>query len=111
MQVGVQLLLDLAVIDAFPAHTCRFALQIFDQTQVWSNTDSGIVDSDDLLALAAAFYMYMKLHLSPQQRYPRSLPEVLAAFAALPIRRHPDDVPELHNAFTIQQVVHTHGLG
>ena len=69
--------------------------------------DSGTIDSDDLLALAAAVYMYIKLHLSPQTGYPCSLSELLAAFAALLVRLQTDDVPVLHNAYTIQQVVHT----
>ena len=71
---------------------------------VWSNRDFGAVDSDDLLALAAAVCMYIKLHLSLQQQYPHSLPELLTAFTA---GRKPDGVPVLHNAFTIQRVVHS----
>ena len=33
-----------------------------------------MIEPDDILALAAAIYMFMKLHLSPKQRYPRKLP-------------------------------------
>ena len=86
-------------------------LQIFDLTHGRSNSASGLVEfdepSDDLLALAAAVCMYIKLHFSPQQRYPRRFAKVLTAFAALLVRRQPEDVPELHNAYTIYQVVHT----
>ena len=78
-QKGIQLLLGLTVPCAFPAQTSEFALQIFDLTHVWMTRGSGIIDSDDLLALAAAFYMHIQVHLSPQQRYPRSLPELLTA--------------------------------
>ena len=53
----------------------------------WSNRDSGIIGFDDLLALAAAVYIYIKLHSSPEQRYPHGLSELLAAFAALLVRR------------------------
>ena len=105
-QKRLHLLLNLAVTYAFPAHTSEFAFQILDLTHVWSNRDSGIVDSDDLLALDAAVYMYIKLHLSPQQRHPHSLPELLAAFAALFVRRQPDAVPGLHSASAVQRVVH-----
>ena len=94
-QNGVQLLLDLTVTCAFRAHTSGFALQIFDLTHLWSNRGSGLIDSDDLLAQAAAVYMYVKLHVSPQQRNPCSLPGPLAAFAALLLHRQPDDVTEL----------------
>ena len=50
--------------------------------------------------------MNIKLHLSPQQKYPRSLPELLTAFAALHVRRQRDDVPVLRSASTVQRVVH-----
>ena len=69
--------------------------------------EARVIDSDGILALASAVHMYIKLHLSPQQRNPRSLSELLAACAALPVSRHPDDVAVLHNAYTIQQVVQT----
>ena len=95
-QRGVQFLLDLAITYAFPAHKSEFALQIIDLTQAWSNGASGTIECDDLLALAAAVYVYIKLHFTPQQTYPRSLLELHAAFAALFVRRQPDDVPELH---------------
>ena len=58
--------------------------------------------SDDILALAAAVYLFIKLHLSPQQRYPRTLPELLTAVAALLTRQQPDDAPVRHNACTIR---------
>ena len=70
-QKRLHLLLNLAVTYVFPAHTSEFAIQILDLTHVWSNRDSGIVDND-LLALDAAVYMYIKLHLSPAA-YPNYL--------------------------------------
>ena len=36
-----------------------------------------VIESEDIFALAAAVYMFIKLHLSPQQRYQRTLPELL----------------------------------
>ena len=81
-QKGAHLLLDLAVTYAFPAHTSDLAVQILDLAHVWSNRGSDFVDADDVFDLAAAVYMYNKLHLSPQQKYPRNLPELLTAFAA-----------------------------
>ena len=50
--------------------------------------------------------MFIKLHLSLQQRYPRTLPELLTAVAAPLTRQQPDDAPVLHNACAIQQVTH-----
>ena len=85
-QEGVRLLLDFGGTFAFPVHTSEFSLQILDLTHVWSNKGAGIIDFDDLLALAAADYMYIHLHLSPRQRYPRSLPELLTTFEALLVR-------------------------
>ena len=41
---------------------------------------TGTIEYDDLLAMAAAVHICIKL--TPQQRYPRSLPELLTAFAA-----------------------------
>ena len=84
----------------------EFALQIQDLTHVWSNGDSDIIGSDKILALATAVYMHVKLHLSSQQKYPRSLPELLVAFTALLVRQQPDDVPGIHSASTVQRVVH-----
>ena len=82
-----------------------FQLQILDLTHVWSDRDSGAVHSD-FLALAVAVYTYIKPHLSPQQRYRHSFPELLAAFTLLLVERQPDDVPVFHNASFILRVVH-----
>ena len=66
--------------------------------------NSDVIEPDDILALAAAVYMFMELHLSPQQRYPRTLPELLAAVAARLARQEANDALVLHNAYTIQKV-------
>ena len=81
----------------FWRHHLEVTLQILYLTHVCFNRDSDIIGSDDLLALAAV-YMYMKLHVSLQQRYPHSLSESLTAFTALLVRLQHDDVPVLHNA-------------
>ena len=56
-QQGAQLLLDLTVTYATPAHTRRFALQVIDLTRIWSNRASGIIEFDDLPALDAPVYI------------------------------------------------------
>ena len=42
---------------------------------------------DENLALASAVHVFIKLNPLPQQRYPRSLPELLTAVAEL-LTRH-----------------------
>ena len=87
------------MISQSPAHSqpepVNFPLQVIDLTQTWSNEVTVTIECDDQLAMAAAVYIYVKLHFTPQQRYPRSLPELLTAFAALLFQRQADDVPEL----------------
>ena len=95
---------DLVVASPFPPHTSEFSLQVHDLTHVWSHSDSVVVELDDILALAAAVHVFIKLNLSPQQRYPRTLSELFAAVAEL-FTWQPDDVPVLHNAST-QHITH-----
>ena len=97
---------DLVVTFALPPHTSEFSLQVLDLKHVWSHRDSDVIELDDILALIAAVYVFIKLNISPQQRYPRTLPELLAAVAELLISQQPDDVPVLHNASTIQHITH-----
>ena len=72
---------DLVVAHAFPPHTSGFALQILDLSHIWSASDSDVIEPDDIL------------HLSLQQRYPLTLPELLTAVAELLKRQQPDDGP------------------
>ena len=102
-QNEVHFLLELAAACAFPLHTGRFTRQVPDLTQ-WSGSDSDVMSL--MRSLAAAVYMFIKLHLSPQQKYPRTPTEQLAAFAALLTRQQPGDVSVLHNAFSIQRAAH-----
>ena len=60
-QRGVQFLLDLTITYSFPAQTSKFALQITDLTQIWSNELTGIIEYDDLLAMATTVHIYIKL--------------------------------------------------
>ena len=53
----VHSLLNLAVTSTISIHTPEFALQVLYLTHVWSNRDSGMIDTVDLLALAAALLM------------------------------------------------------
>ena len=80
--------------------------QVLDTTHIWSGNDSDVIEPDDILALAAAVNVLIKLHLSPQQSKARTLPELLTAVAALLARPQPDDALVLHSACTIQQVTH-----
>ena len=50
--------------------------------------------------------LFIIVHLSPQQKYPRIIPELLTAVAALFSRQQLGDVLVLLNAYTIQQVAH-----
>ena len=95
---------DLAFACAFPPITGELALQVFDLPHIWSSSVSNVIEPGDVLAVAAAVFMFIKLHLSPQQRYPRTLPELLTAVAALLTRRQPNDAAVLHNAHTIAHV-------
>ena len=70
-QKEVHFLSGLAVAYAVPPHTSEFTLQIPDLTHIWSGSNSHVIELDDILALAAAVYMCITLHLSLQQRYPR----------------------------------------
>ena len=99
---GTRFFSDLVVTSAFRPHTSKFSLQVLDLTHVWSHSDSNVSEHDDILALTAAIYVFIKLNLSPQQRYPRTLPELLTAFAELLTRQQPDDVPVLHDTSTIR---------
>ena len=74
-----------------------------DLAHVWSDSDADASELDDILALAAAVYMFVKMHL-PQQRYSRTLPELLTKVAELLTKRQPNDDPVSHTAGTIQQV-------
>ena len=90
---------DLVVTSAFLPRTNEISLQVFDLTDVWSHSDSNVIELDEILALTATFYMFIKLNLSPQQRYPHTLPELLT-------KKQPDGAPVLHNTGTIQRITH-----
>ena len=68
----VYFLSDLAVAFAFTPHTGEFTLHFLDQTHIWSGSGSDVIEFDDILALAAAVYMFIKLHLSPQHSLDQS---------------------------------------
>ena len=50
--------------------------------------------------------MFTKLYLSPQPRYPRTLPEMLTAVAALLTRQQPDDAQLSVMRAPSQQITH-----
>ena len=66
-----------------PPHTSGFTLQILDLAHIWSDSDADVIELDDILAVAAAVYMFIKMNLLPLQRYPSTLPELLTAVAEL----------------------------
>ena len=77
-----RLLSDLVAV--FPPHTSGFALQVLDLTHSWSDRNADVIDLNNILALTAAVYMFTELNPSlPQQRYTRTLPELLTAVAEL----------------------------
>ena len=79
-------------------------LTFLDLTHSWSDIYAEVIMLDDILALSAAVYMLIKLHLLSQQREPRTLPELLTAAAELLTRHQSDDVAVHHTARTIWQV-------
>ena len=62
-QKGAHFLTDPVAAYNFPPHSTGFALH---RTHVWSASDTDVIEPDDILALAAAVYMIVKLFLSPQ---------------------------------------------
>ena len=96
-QKGAHFLSDLLLAHAFPHHTIILHL-----THIWSCGESDVIEHDDILALATA--VYSSNYVSPQHRYPRTLPELLTAVAGLLTGQKPDDAPVLCHARTIQQV-------
>ena len=89
-----------------PAPHCRFPVNF------WTLLIRGLqrVDNDihvfDILPLAAAVCRLIETDpgWASEPRYPRPLPELLAAIAGLLARRQPHNAPKLRTAWTIQQV-------
>ena len=88
-QRGVQFLLDLTVTHAFPDKT-----NDFDET-------SGIIEYDELLAVAATVYTSIELHFTPKQSL-----LLFAGFAALLLQ-----TPGIHDTWLRSSSAHLHGLG
>ena len=86
---------DLVLAHVCPPQTCGFTLQFLDLPHIWSGNDSDVIEPEDILALAAAVYMFIKLYLSPEERHPHTFPTVA--------KQQLNDVSVLHNACTIQQ--------
>ena len=84
-----------------PHQTGGFTLQQLDLAHTWSERSD-----TDILALAAAVYMFTKMDdgWARQPRYPRALPELLTAGAELLTRYQRHNSPVLHSAGTVQQV-------
>ena len=99
-------LADLVAAAVLPPHTADFPLQLLDFAHTWSARGDNDIDLFDILPLAAAVYIFIKTDpgRAHQPRYPRALPELLAAIAELLARRQPHNSPTLHTAWTILQV-------
>ena len=87
IQRGARLLRALTVAYVLPLHTCEFSLQVIDLTHGWSNAMTEQIAHADLLAMVAAVYIYVKLRVTPEQRYTHALLQPLEAFAAQFLRK------------------------
>ena len=74
-QRGPQFVNDLQAASGFPPQCVDFALQIVDLTHTWSDQASDQLQLQDLLTLIAVMFLFVRTYASPQQRYPRSLPD------------------------------------
>ena len=90
----------------FPPHTSEFTLQILDLTHICFDSNSDVIVPDDMLALAAAVEMFIELHLSPQQRYARTLPNYSQQWQRYLPGSNLTMSWYSHTAHTIQQVAH-----
>ena len=111
------LLRDLAATADLPPHCALFSEQPLDLTQRWwSETEGTDIEEGDVHPLAAAAQICNKLHSArhpdlapfqlpdPRQR-PRSLTGITTAPAATLGRRQPHNVPPLHTAQVVHEVV------
>ena len=110
------LLRDLVATADLP-HSASFSQQLLDLTHRWwaERADTGI-DINDIHHLAAAVHIHTKLHPErypdpapfqlPDPRQPaRSLTDLLTVLVAILGRRQPLNVPPLHSARTVTEVV------
>ena len=72
---------------ALQVQTDEFAPQAIDLTQTWSTEVTDYFEYDDFPAMVAAVNIYVELHLLRSKGTPRSLRELLPAFAALLLQR------------------------
>ena len=59
-QKCAHVLTDLVAATVLPRHTRGFALQLLDLAHTWSVRDDNDIDLNDILALAAAVYMFIE---------------------------------------------------
>ena len=100
-----------------PLHSALFSQQLLDLThRWWSEAESPDIDVNDVYPLAAAAYICIKLHparypdpapfqLPDPRQLARSLTDLLTTLAAILGRRQPHNVPPLHSAQIVHEVV------
>ena len=113
------LLRDLDATADLPPHCSLLALLLLDLTyRWWSESEGPDIEEGDVFASAAAAKIGIKLHSArypdpapflradPQPRQPaRSLTDLRTALAATIGRRQPHNVPPLHTAQVVHEVV------
>ena len=101
---GAKFLFDLLVACAFPPHTSG---SVHCKSLTWHTFGLAATLTSWSLMTSLPWpppsTRSSNFFLSPQQRYPRTLPELLTAVAEIP-RQQPGDAPVHHDACTIQQV-------
>ena len=117
---SAHLLRDLDATVDLPPHCSLVALQVLDLTHTcWSEYEGPGNEEEDVFTHAAAAYIGIKLHsarypdpapfLRPDPQQPRhpvgSLTDLLTALAATLGRRQPHNVPPLHTAQAVHDVV------
>ena len=108
---------DLAATANLPFDCPLFVLRLLDLTRRWwSGTEGPDIEEGDAYPLAAAASICIELHSAsfpdpapfqlPDPRQPaRSLTDLLTALAAILGRRQPRNVPPLHTAQAVHEVV------
>ena len=110
------LMRDLDATADLPPHCSLLALQLPDLThRRWSQSEGPGIAEGDLFTLAAAASIGIKLHsarypdptpfLQPDPQQPRQPARSLTYSRLSPLRRQPHNVPPLHTAQVVSEVV------
>ena len=77
---NARLLTDLIAVIALPPHTNGFAHLVLDLAHTWSDRGDDVIDLNDILALTAAVYMFIKLDLTKHQPHDVPVLHVVGTF-------------------------------